>query len=852
MRFRDTVLAVHAGFTVDSSVTSVTGLEIVDLPEVPLAANRHPPGRHGHRRRRHLRAHPRLGQRSRRSAPSRATTRSPRRRCVARCRDDYGLTEAFRFYGGPIDDETDGPKDSSTPGRWTRPTSTTSKATRRRDHQRPRRLPHHRRDRADRAERGRRRDQHLHRLARHRVPAVGPGPDRRRPGRSPRLRLRRRRRTPIGEPPTCRPSPTCSSRISPTSSTPGRRTRPTTTAPSSLRSNRRGADPNHHRHRRAEPWRACGRADERRLRDAVAGGRALVLLRQHHRRPRRQRHRYRERVDRRLPGRCRPRSARRHRFRSTPTWPRSCGPRSRRASRAVQRSRRRSTSTCARASPTRTRGGPASWPRSSSRSPDADDRRRRRCARPPDQHHPDVPGLRGDLGALGRAVGCSSGRSCGLGDGRGAGGRARWDHPRRRHRPERFRASAAPTLSDAERRAFEIGDSFFTQNWVIAPASTDARDGLGPALQRTGLFVVSPPRRAWPAGPTDGDAELGLLLRLSVPGPTSTAAHWPTRATAASSRTGRILGVAAEGRLIIDLRASAGHLRRRHPLHAPRADLRDRRSRVRRPAGRHHDLASAGTPDDRHGPARGDPEADILAAPTPTTRRGRHLGSSRTRCGTPRTGEPSWAGSAGRRTRRQSSSRPPEPSTATSASRRRVHPTRTARSAARLRAAPRGGEPEITDERSPASCSTHDPRGSRHARRRRSEVADGRRGCSTSSAARPATPRRTPRAPTDIAALANQTIHPYTDLLLHDMGKGLADGRPDFRADGNEWRTPPLWGLGLIDDVNGQRFLLHDGRARTIEEAVLWHAGEAEASKEAFRTAAIGLRHDLLAFLEAL
>ena len=95
-------------------------------------------------------------------------------------------------------------------------------------------------------------------------------------------------------------------------------------------------------------------------------------------------------------------------------------------------------------------------------------------------------------------------------------------------------------------------------------------------------------------------------------------------------------------------------------------------------------------------------------------------------------------------------------------------------------------------------------------------------------------------------------IHPYTDLLLHDMGPGLADGRQDFDATGREWRTPPLWGIGLVDDINGHRFLLHDGRARTLEEAILWHGGEAEQSKEFFRLASAEERARLVAFLEAL
>ena len=104
----------------------------------------------------------------------------------------------------------------------------------------------------------------------------------------------------------------------------------------------------------------------------------------------------------------------------------------------------------------------------------------------------------------------------------------------------------------------------------------------------------------------------------------------------------------------------------------------------------------------------------------------------------------------------------------------------------------------------------------------------------------------------DVATLANQEIHPYTDLLLHDMGPGLADGRPDFEATGEEWRTPPLWGIGLVDDLAGARYLLHDGRAATIEEAILWHGGEGEDAATAFREAAVEDRRRLLAFVEAL
>ncbi|HUC62923.1 MAG TPA: di-heme oxidoredictase family protein [Alphaproteobacteria bacterium] len=100
--------------------------------------------------------------------------------------------------------------------------------------------------------------------------------------------------------------------------------------------------------------------------------------------------------------------------------------------------------------------------------------------------------------------------------------------------------------------------------------------------------------------------------------------------------------------------------------------------------------------------------------------------------------------------------------------------------------------------------------------------------------------------------LRKQAIHPYTDLLLHDMGPGLADGRPDYAASGRDWRTAPLWGIGLIPAVNGQRTLLHDGRARTLAEAILWHGGEAAASKEAFRDMTRDERKALIAFLDSL
>ena len=104
----------------------------------------------------------------------------------------------------------------------------------------------------------------------------------------------------------------------------------------------------------------------------------------------------------------------------------------------------------------------------------------------------------------------------------------------------------------------------------------------------------------------------------------------------------------------------------------------------------------------------------------------------------------------------------------------------------------------------------------------------------------------------DIAALSNQSIQPFTDLLLHDMGAGLADNRPDGEATGREWRTPPLWGIGLVKTVNKHTNFLHDGRARNLEEAILWHGGEAEGAKQAFMNMPKSKREALIAFLHSL
>ena len=114
------------------------------------------------------------------------------------------------------------------------------------------------------------------------------------------------------------------------------------------------------------------------------------------------------------------------------------------------------------------------------------------------------------------------------------------------------------------------------------------------------------------------------------------------------------------------------------------------------------------------------------------------------------------------------------------------------------------------------------------------------------------TPKHATRSDWPQESLAGQLIWPYTDLLLHDMGEGLADGRPEGDASGREWRTAPLWGIGLTETVNGHTHFLHDGRARNLLEAILWHGGEAQTARDAVRAMDANDRQALLDFVSSL
>lgn len=414
---------------------------------------------------------------------------------------------------------------------------------------------------------------------------------------------------------------------------------------------------------------------------------------------------------------------------------------------------------------------------------------------------------------------------------------------------------AAPHLTSEENRRFEIGDSFFTSNWVTAPSSTDNRDGLGPTFnaQACSSCHLLDGRGAPPDPGEKG--RVGLLLRLSVPGrdPT-TGAPFGEPAYGGQLQDRAILDVPAEGHIDLTYQTVPGTYGDGVPfeLRAPTFQIVDLAFGP---------LATGTMVSPRLAPQvigvgllEAVPAETITNAADPDDENGDGISGRPNmvfdeRAGAPALGRFGWKANVATVEQQVAGAFHGDIGITSS-----LHPEENCPSPQlACAAAPDGGKPELTDDRLGnvtfynRTLAVPALRGVDTA-----PVKDGAAvfqdlgcaGCHTSTLQ---------TGSSDINTLANQTIHPYTDLLLHDMGPGLADGRPDFDASGSEWRTPPLWGLGLIDDVAPHgRFLLHDGRARSIGEAILWHGGEAEASKERFRTADASKRNALLAFLEAL
>lgn len=410
----------------------------------------------------------------------------------------------------------------------------------------------------------------------------------------------------------------------------------------------------------------------------------------------------------------------------------------------------------------------------------------------------------------------------------------------------------APGLTGVERRAFAVGNSFFRQNWVEAPSSTAARDGLGPLFNaRSCSACHAKDGRSRPPEAGEPNRE-GLLVRIGVRAPGAPDAPHPVYGT--QVQDGAVLGVQPEASVDLRWEPSAGEYGDGTPfeLVAPRYALEDL---AYGPLGEDAVLGGRTAPQlVGLGLLEAVPDAAILAHADPDDRDGDGI-SGRVHWlpaageGPPRVGRFGW-----KATRpdvlSQTASAFVEDLGITS----RVFPREalTGPQGESVRSTS-GGSPEITDAsldrvvfyvRALAVPAARDPE--------RPDVVRGRAlfgsmGCGAC---------HVPALSTGEAAFhpsyERQSIAPYTDLLLHDMGTGLADAKRDGDAAPEEWRTPPLWGVGLVPVVNGHSRYLHDGRARNLAEAVLWHGGEARAARERFRRATREERDALLAFVASL
>lgn len=402
-----------------------------------------------------------------------------------------------------------------------------------------------------------------------------------------------------------------------------------------------------------------------------------------------------------------------------------------------------------------------------------------------------------------------------------------------------------PGLDPADRRAFSVGNALFRDNWVVAPASTDGRDGLGPLFNANSCSACHPndgrgrpPERA-------GDVGLGMVVFISP----RDADGEPHAAYGAQLQDQGIPGTAPEVRITLAPRASRGEYRDgspwellswvpgfAEPAYGPIDDVR---ASIRIGP----QLIGAGL-------LEAVPDAAIVASEDPDDRDGDGISGRAHRLpggeGIGRFGwkatQPNLEGQVAAALHEDMGLTSPR------------HPAEslTAPERAVIRAAS-GGSPEV-DAAKVGRLAHYCRTLAVPAQRREAESTIDRGaslflslGCASCHSPALRTGDSSP-----IERLRNVVFHPYTDLLLHDMGDGLADDRRHGNASGREWRTPPLWGLGLLGTVNGHERLLHDGRARGFEEAILWHGGEALRAREGFNALDAADRSALTAFLRSL
>ena len=417
--------------------------------------------------------------------------------------------------------------------------------------------------------------------------------------------------------------------------------------------------------------------------------------------------------------------------------------------------------------------------------------------------------------------------------------------------PRRTRSDCRiDTLDREERRAFAVGNNFFNDNWVTAPASTEGRDGLGPLFnaQSCSSCHIRWSWRATAVGRRPRTRPAPPLLRASAPDGTTA----PDPVYGGQLQDRAINGVLPEGRIVIERTEVPGTYADGTPytLLAPTYNVEDLA---------YGPLAAGIVVSPRIAPAvfgvgllEAVPDDAMLAHADPDDADGDGISGRANHVLDPSgalvIGRFGWKANVATVEQQTAGAFHGDIGITST-----LHPEQDCTDAQpECRAAIDGGQPELDDAKlQRVTFYTPHARGARPARRRDPDTEAGARlfdelGCS--SCHRP----ELHTGEAEIAATSNQTIRPYTDLLLHDMGDGLADGRPDGEASGSEWRTAPLWGIGLIDEVNGHTRLLHDGRARDVEEAILWHGGEAAAAQARFVQLDASARAQLLAFLDSL
>lgn len=410
----------------------------------------------------------------------------------------------------------------------------------------------------------------------------------------------------------------------------------------------------------------------------------------------------------------------------------------------------------------------------------------------------------------------------------------------------------APGLNSAQSDQFVIGNSFFRTNWTVAPASATARDGLGPLLNASscGGCHLRDGRGAPPSGTTLN----GLLLRLSVPGQTPDGAPRPELNYGGQFNQTSIPGVIAEGKATVSYTEQPGQYAdgTTYSLRKPTYQFQELGYGPMQPGTMVSPRVGPQLPG--IGLLEAIPDAAILALADPDdtnkdgiSGRPNHVWNYATKQKV--LGRFGWKANQPDLHQQTASAFTDDMGITNSLFLTEELTDAQQKLYGQL---PNGGSPEL-DDKNLTNVTLYLQTLAVPARRDAQDqaVLRGKQlfrqlNCSGCHVAKLQTGSH------PVAVLANQTIRPYTDLLLHDMGAGLADNRPDFEATGSEWRTPPLWGIGLIKLVNRHTFLLHDGRARNVEEAILWHGGEAQKATDGFRALPKTDRDALLKFVESL